>query len=229
MASVDAEKGNSSKGDVRSSLDKPSVGDDDSKTEGALELTIDPVAEKRLLWKMDAILVPLCTIICEWPGTPCWSHLTRPLRYAQLLGSVRLSTSDSTALTTHLFIQDRSRKCSCCRSRERPWDVTIWSQYHTFPLLCRGMYSLCLDGLPGGCWLNPTRSTSWLIPLQTWLWGRLAPSGCPSSFCHLEWWPSARPGCGRVPICMWAESSWVSLRAACWYVNIVYPLPFLRN
>ena len=61
---TDAEKAIPSKGDDRSSLEKRSDGDEE-KVETVPVLTIDPAVEKRLLWKMDLILLPLCLIICE--------------------------------------------------------------------------------------------------------------------------------------------------------------------
>lgn len=40
-----------------------------SKSEGAYSIhaqeAIDPVAEKRLLWKLDFIMLPMFTLICE--------------------------------------------------------------------------------------------------------------------------------------------------------------------
>ena len=71
---TDAEKAIPASKDDRSSLEKGSdVYLDTEKIEGSIpsENEIDPVIEKKLLWKMDLILMPMCTIICELPRQFC--------------------------------------------------------------------------------------------------------------------------------------------------------------
>ena len=89
---TDAEKAIVPKGDDRSSLEKRSDGDNE-KVELVPLLTIDPAVEKRMLWKMDLILLPLSLIICEWlillfTSYECCSCRARLF---ERVGSVRLT------------------------------------------------------------------------------------------------------------------------------------------